>query len=197
VLAPVNVYPFRNPEQVREKFSPQISDLFRTANLLLSTATAKSTRSTSKGNHRGDANQSHHSEGWSGLAQQFAAKPVTQDAPACSHVPVRRVHRRAPIERHHGCESNVVNQGGRDVEGPEGPGLDGERVEDSGIERPRLRSRRDHARTTRTRTNHLRDCIAAFTGLSRSEIPALKWEDYKDGEISVVRRKWRGHIGEP
>src|SRR6266567_8119985 len=32
VLAPVNVYPFRNPEQVREKFSPQISDLHRTAN---------------------------------------------------------------------------------------------------------------------------------------------------------------------
>ena len=89
VLAPVNVYPFRNPEQVREKFSPQISDLHRTANaevpntamldglltsvstsnastgstarcasnwrvritwnLLPSTATAKSTRSTSKG----------------------------------------------------------------------------------------------------------------------------------------------------
>ena len=24
--------------------------------------------------------------------------------------------------------------------------------------------------------------VAAFTGLSRSEIPALKWEDYKDGE---------------
>ncbi len=33
--------------------------------------------------------------------------------------------------------------------------------------------------------------VAAFTGLSRSEIPALKWEDYKDGEISVVRKKWR------
>jgi len=39
--------------------------------------------------------------------------------------------------------------------------------------------------------------VAAFTGLSRSEIPALKWEDYKDGEISVVRKKWRGHIGAP
>ena len=32
MLAPVNVCPFRNPEQVREKFSPQISDLLRTAN---------------------------------------------------------------------------------------------------------------------------------------------------------------------
>lgn len=27
--------------------------------------------------------------------------------------------------------------------------------------------------------------VAAFTGLTRSEIPALKWEDYKDGEIFV------------
>jgi integrase len=39
--------------------------------------------------------------------------------------------------------------------------------------------------------------VAAFTGLTRSEIPALKWEDYKDGEINVSRKKWRGHIGAP
>jgi hypothetical protein len=32
VLAPVNAYPFRNPEQVRETFSTKISDLLRTAN---------------------------------------------------------------------------------------------------------------------------------------------------------------------
>jgi integrase len=39
--------------------------------------------------------------------------------------------------------------------------------------------------------------VAAFTGLTRSEIPALKWEDYRDGEIFVSRKKWRGHIGTP
>ena len=39
--------------------------------------------------------------------------------------------------------------------------------------------------------------VAAFTGLTRSEIPALKWGDYKDREINVSRKKWRGHIGEP
>lgn len=39
--------------------------------------------------------------------------------------------------------------------------------------------------------------VAAFTGLTRSEIPALKWSDYKDGEIFVSRKKWRGHIGSP
>jgi integrase len=39
--------------------------------------------------------------------------------------------------------------------------------------------------------------VAAFTGLTRSEIPALKWEDYKDGELFVSRKKWRGHIGAP
>jgi hypothetical protein len=32
VLAPVNLYPFRNPEQVRETFATKISDLLRTAN---------------------------------------------------------------------------------------------------------------------------------------------------------------------
>jgi integrase len=39
--------------------------------------------------------------------------------------------------------------------------------------------------------------VAAFTGLTRSEIPALKWEDYKDGENFVSRKKWQGHIGAP
>jgi integrase len=33
--------------------------------------------------------------------------------------------------------------------------------------------------------------------LTRSEIPALRWEDYRDGEIFVSRKKWRGHIGAP
>ena len=39
--------------------------------------------------------------------------------------------------------------------------------------------------------------MAAFTGLTRSEILALKWEDYKDGELNVARKKWRHHIGAP
>jgi integrase len=39
--------------------------------------------------------------------------------------------------------------------------------------------------------------VAAFTGLTRSEIPALKWSDYDGKTISVARKKWRGHIGQP
>ena len=39
--------------------------------------------------------------------------------------------------------------------------------------------------------------VAAFTGLTRSEIPALKWEDYDGKTVNVSRKKWRGHIGAP
>jgi integrase len=39
--------------------------------------------------------------------------------------------------------------------------------------------------------------VAAFTGLTRSELKGLKWEDY-DGETINVRRKiWNDHIGAP
>ena len=39
--------------------------------------------------------------------------------------------------------------------------------------------------------------VAAFTGLTRSEIPALKWSDYTGKTINVARKKWRGYIGQP
>ena len=40
--------------------------------------------------------------------------------------------------------------------------------------------------------------MAAFTGLTRSELPALKWEEDFDGkQIRVQRKKWQGHIGTP
>jgi integrase len=168
-----------------------------TWNLLPSTATAKSTEARRREAHHGDASQSHHREGWSGLAQQLAAKPVTQDAPACSRVSVRRVHRRAPIERHHGCESNVANQGGGMSKGRKAGDLTEREL--------KIRVSNGHAYDhgeialmlelpVPARTIF---AVAAFTGLSRIEIPALKWEDYKDGEISVVSKKWRGHIGAP
>lgn len=38
--------------------------------------------------------------------------------------------------------------------------------------------------------------VAAFTGLTRSEIPALKWSDYDGETIHVARKKWRDHIGQ-
>jgi integrase len=39
--------------------------------------------------------------------------------------------------------------------------------------------------------------VAAFTGLARSELKGLKWEDY-DGETINVRRKiWNDHVGAP
>jgi integrase len=39
--------------------------------------------------------------------------------------------------------------------------------------------------------------VAAFTGLARSELKGLKWEDY-DGETINGRRKiWNDHVGAP
>ena len=39
--------------------------------------------------------------------------------------------------------------------------------------------------------------VAAFTGLARSELKGLKWEDY-DGETINVRWKiWNDHVGAP
>lgn len=38
--------------------------------------------------------------------------------------------------------------------------------------------------------------VAAFTGLSRSELPVLKWSDYDGKMLNVQRKKWEGHIGQ-
>ena len=38
---------------------------------------------------------------------------------------------------------------------------------------------------------------AAFTGLRRGEIRGMCWEDYRDGEIHVMRSVWEGHTTEP
>jgi integrase len=46
-----------------------------------------------------------------------------------------------------------------------------------------------HARTICT--------LSAFTGLSRSELWGLKWEDYKDGQIKVQRKIVNGVVGAP
>jgi len=37
--------------------------------------------------------------------------------------------------------------------------------------------------------------LAAFSGLRKSEIRGLRWEDYTGDEIRVVRSVWRTHIG--
>lgn len=37
--------------------------------------------------------------------------------------------------------------------------------------------------------------LAAFTGLRKSEIRGLRWEDYAGDEIRVVRSVWRTHVG--
>jgi integrase len=39
--------------------------------------------------------------------------------------------------------------------------------------------------------------VAAFTGLSRSELRGLKWTDYDGATINVQRKVWGQHIGEP
>ncbi len=39
--------------------------------------------------------------------------------------------------------------------------------------------------------------IAAYAGLRVGEIEALRWEDYRDGEIHVSHSRWNGHETEP
>jgi integrase len=39
--------------------------------------------------------------------------------------------------------------------------------------------------------------VAAFTGLRKGEIGALKWENYRDALLHVEKSKWRGHINDP
>jgi integrase len=37
--------------------------------------------------------------------------------------------------------------------------------------------------------------VAAFMGLRIGELEALRWEDYRDGEMHIARSIWNGHIG--
>jgi integrase len=39
--------------------------------------------------------------------------------------------------------------------------------------------------------------VAAFVGLSRSELRGLKWSDYDGREITVERKVWGKHVGSP
>jgi integrase len=39
--------------------------------------------------------------------------------------------------------------------------------------------------------------VAAFTGLRRSELQGLRWEDYQSGQIRVSRSIWEGHVSDP
>ena len=39
--------------------------------------------------------------------------------------------------------------------------------------------------------------VAAFTGLRKGEIAALKWDNYRDGLLYVEQSKWRVHLDDP
>jgi integrase len=39
--------------------------------------------------------------------------------------------------------------------------------------------------------------VASFMGLRIGEIEALRWEDYRDGEMHISRSIWNGHVGQP
>jgi len=38
---------------------------------------------------------------------------------------------------------------------------------------------------------------AAFTGVRRSELRALRWENYNGQEIKVMQKAWEQHVGQP
>jgi integrase len=39
--------------------------------------------------------------------------------------------------------------------------------------------------------------VAAFMGLRIGELEALRWEDYRDGEMHISLSIWNGHVGAP
>ena len=39
--------------------------------------------------------------------------------------------------------------------------------------------------------------VAAFTGLSASELRGLRWQDYSGGELRVGQKVWQTHVGQP
>jgi integrase len=238
VLAPLNVCPFRNPEQVREKFSPQISDLLRTANAEVPNAAMLDglltlgqyiervywkhceMRQQLEGANHMEPSTIHgyrkvyqkHVEGKPITAMQINRITAKDGQDWLNSLPQSLSHKTHLRARAFlsgvftvALQSNVIT-GVNPMSSTKAGGMSkGRKAGDLTARELKIRVSNGHAYDHAEIALMLElpepartiCAVAAFTGLSRSEIPALKWEDYKDGEISVVRKKWRGHIGAP
>jgi integrase len=239
VLSPFTLYPFRNPEQVREKFVDKINELLRPANAEVPSAAMMDglltvqqyieqaywkhceQRQLLEGANHMEPSTVH---GYRKIYHKHVAgKPVaaiqinrftTMDGQNwLDSLPQRLSHKTHMRVRAFlsgvfttALQSNVIS-GVNPMDATKAGGLSkGRKQSDLTPRELKIRESNSHAYEHAEIASMLDKlleparticAVAAFTGLTRSEIPALKWSDYKDGEINVSRKKWRGHIGAP
>jgi integrase len=239
VLAPFSLYPFRNPEQVREKFAEKINELLRPANATVPGAALLDGMLTleqfieqvywKRCEQRQMLEGANHMEpstihGYRKLCKaHVTGKPIAsiqisrmtskdvQDwldgiPQNLSHKTHLRARAFLSGVMTTALQSNAIT-GTNPVEPTKAGGLSkGRRESDLSPRELKIKKSNQHAyehAEIATMLDKLPEparticAVAAFMGLTRSEIPALRWSDYKNGEISVSRKKWRGHIGEP
>jgi integrase len=239
VLAPFTLYPFRNPEQVREKFADKIAELLRPANAEVPSAAMMDGLLTvekyindvywKRCEQRQQLEGANHMEpstihGYrkifnkhvvgSSIASLQINRLTTKDCQDwldsipqnLSHKTHLRVRAFLSGVLTTALQSNVIT-GVNPMDATKAGGKSKGRRESELTPRElKIRKSNEHAyehAEIALMLDKLPEparticAAAAFTGLTRSEIPALKWEDYQDGEIHVSRKKWRDHIGAP
>jgi len=239
VLAPFNLYPFRNPEQVRDKFTDRINELLRPVNADVPSAAMMDGLLTvrqyidqvywKRCEQRLQLEGANHMEpstihGYRKISRKHVeGKPIAsiqigrftakdgQDwldslPQKLSHKTHMRVRAFLSGVLTTALQSGVI-AGVNPMDATKAGGLSkGRKEADLSPRELKIRESNSHAyehAEIALMLDKLPEpartvcAVAAFTGLTRSEIPALKWADYKDGEINVSRKKWRGHIGAP
>jgi integrase len=239
VLAPFALYPFRNPEQVRDKFADRINELLRPVNAEVPSAAMMDGLLTvqqyieqtywKRCEQRQQLEGANHMEpstihGYRKIYNKhIVGKPIasthigrltTKDAQdwldglpqKLSHKTHLRVRAFLSGVLTNALQSNVIT-GVNPLDATKAGGLSkGRKEADLSARELKIHASNSHAyehAEIAVMLDKLPEpartvcAVAAFTGLTRSEIPALKWSDYKSGEISVSRKKWRDHIGAP
>jgi len=239
ILAPFTLYPFRDPEQVREKFQDKIAQLLRPANAAVPSAAMLDglltveqfivQRYWRRCEQRQQLEGANHMEpstihGYRKVFKKhIVGKPIgsipvnkftTKDGQDfldslpqnLSHKTHLRIRAFLSGVLTAALQSNVIS-GTNPMDATKAGGLSKGRKESELTPRElKIRKSNKHAYEHAEVALMLEKlpepartvcAVAAFTGLTRSEIPALKWEDYNGREINVARKKWQGHIGSP
>ena len=237
VLAPFSAYPFRNPEQVREKFLDKINGVLRGANASVPGSAVMDgmltvekyieqvywphckQRLQLEGAHHMEPSTIHGYESLCGkhvLGKPIASIPINQvTSKDCqdwlNSIPQNLNHKthlrvRAFLSGVLTCalQGNAI-AGVNPMDATKAGGATRRRTNLTKREQ-KIAAANDHAYTHEEVAFMLEKfpeplrtmvAVAAFTGLTKSEIPALKWSDYHDGELHVRRKKWNSHIGAP
>jgi integrase len=239
VLAPFTLYPFRDPERVREKFQDKITELLGPANAAVPSAAMLDGLLTvqqyieqvywKRCEQRQQLQGANHMEpstihGYRKIFKKhIVGKPIasipinkltTKDAQDfldslpqnLSHKTHLRVRAFLSGVLTAALQSNVI-LGTNPLDATKAGGLSKGRKESELTPRElKIRKSNKHAYEHAEVALMLEKlpepartvcAVAAFTGLTRSEIPALKWDDYDGETINVSRKKWQGHIGAP